>query len=209
MPSPGIVIVTPPSAARSAMSVKRLTFPGPTGAEVVNAKVSTPWRVFIGTPLRIPESIQWAHVQVSPRPDGGIEATIQAEDSSAELAKADAEYLDRAAEALTHIDLGFLGALLGKREQHFVERVSLTSSGKKIYGSVSVNAQQVATLFELLEELVANSQARKEAGRRFRSMGQPPPAPSAAPGIVPSPKLGTPRMEQPPPLPSVAPAPGN
>jgi hypothetical protein len=188
MPAPGIVVVTPPSAAKSALALGAKTrFPGPKGQEIMTAYVVTPSRAFRGVPFRVPESIKWVKVQVLPGVDGNATAELVAEDESEESAKTNAEQIQRALEALTQHELPFLGRV------RLVERITFTSQGKMIYASVVVTPRQLSTLIEGAADLARNI---AEQNARRRQENQTPQAPSNDPNVVP------PEAPAPPPAPA-------
>jgi hypothetical protein len=179
MPTPGIVVVTPPSAAKSALGLGAKTkFPPPKGPEIMTAYVVTPSRAFRGIPFRVPESIKWVRVQVLPGADGNATAELVAEDESEESAKTNAEQTQRALEAITQLQLGILGSFLGKKEHKLVERISFSSQGKMIHGSVVVTPRQLATLIEGAAQLAKDIADRNARRRREAQSPQGPQAPS-------------------------------
>ena len=184
LPAPGLVVVTPPSAAKSALALGAKTrFPAPKGSEILTAYIVTPSRAFRGIPFRVPESIKWVRVQVLPGADGNATAELVAEDESEESAKVNAEETQRALLALTQLKLGILGSFLGKKEHKLVERISFSSQGKMIYGSVVVTPSQLNTLVEGAAQL-AKDIAERNARRQRES--QPPPTPPSDPNAVPN-----------------------
>jgi hypothetical protein len=166
------VVVTPPSAyAAAAAAGKQLTLRPSKGPEAAMIYLATPSRAFIGLPIKVPESIKWARVRITPTADGGATAEIEAEDENAETAAEDAAYLTRTANALSQLNLGFLGSLLGQSSHRFIEHVGFTSEGKMIRGSASITAAQLQTALDMAGAFLTD-----RATRRAR------PAASSAPG---------------------------
>ena len=85
------VVVTPPTAyAAAAAAGKRLTLRPSKGPEAAMIYLATPSRAFIGLPIKVPESIKWARVRITPTDNGGATAEIEAEDENADTASDDA-----------------------------------------------------------------------------------------------------------------------
>lgn len=158
-PGPHVVVVAPPSAAQSALSLgPKARIPAPKGGEAMTAYVVTPWRVFMGMPFSVPRTIKWVRVRVIPRADGGVVAEIEAEDESDDTAARDAKYIEQQLNNVAHINLGVLSVLLGHQSSNFIERVSFTNDGKTVRGTLSADASQVSMLFDLVGAAIANFQ---------------------------------------------------
>ena len=175
LPNPQTVIVTTPAAYADALAVgKLLRLPPSSGPEAVLVYLVTPWRAFIGWPVQVPHSIKWARVRVTPTADGGASAELEAEDESEALARDDADYLTKSANALSQLNLGFLGSLLGQQSHKFVEHVSFSSSGKMIHGNAQITADQLSTALDMAGALLADRNSRHERAKA-------PPLPSSTP----------------------------
>jgi hypothetical protein len=163
VPNDEIVIITPPSAAQDALSRgKGLRFPPPTGSAAVVAYATTPWRAFIGSPLRLPKTIKWARAEVEATSDGGLVVELRAEDESAAVAKTNAEELVRTVRALTQPTLLFI-------RTKFVDKVEFHAEGNLIFGRIRITAKQLETLLEIAAGMVApgaprRAQPRADAG---------------------------------------------
>jgi len=156
------VVVTPPSAfAAAAAAGKQLTLRPSKGPEAALIYLATPSRAFLGLPIKVPESIRWARIRITPTADGGASAEIEAEDENAEVASEDAAYLTRTANALSQLNLGFLGSLLGQSSHRFIEHVGFTAEGKLIRGSASVTADQLQTALDMAGAFLSNGSARR------------------------------------------------
>jgi hypothetical protein len=161
------VVVTPPSAfAAAAAAGKQLSLRPSKGPEVALIYLATPWRAFLGLPVKVPESIRWARIRITPTADGGASAEIEAEDDNPEVASENAAYLTRTANALSQLNLGFLGSLLGQSSHRFIEHVGFTSEGKMIHGSASITADQLQTALDMAGGLLSD-----RATRRARPVG--------------------------------------
>jgi hypothetical protein len=194
MPTPGIVVVTPPSAAKSALGLGAKTkFPAPKGPEIMTAFVVTPSRAFRGLAFPVSPSIKWVRVQVLPGADGNATAELVAEDESEESAKTNAEETQRTLEAMTQLKLGILGSFLGKKEHRLVERISFSSQGKMIYGSVVVTPRQLATLVEGAAQLAKDIAERNARRRQETQAPQAPQAPPSEPNLAPTPETPAPQ----------------
>jgi hypothetical protein len=173
--NPTTVIVAPPSAYAGALAAGRLVHLLPSaGAEAAMIYLATPWRAFIGWPVQVPHSIKWARVRVTPTPDGGASAELEAEDESDAQARDDADYLTRTTNALSQLNLGFLGSLLGQQSHKFIQHVSFSSDGKKIHGEAQITAAQLSDALDMAGAFLADRAARQPAVRV-------PVAPSASP----------------------------
>jgi hypothetical protein len=187
MASPNIVVVTPPSAEKHAISVgPSLRFPNPSGKEALTTYVITPWRAFVGIPFKVPQSIKWVRMKVIAGSDGGASAEIEAEDENADLAGQHAEELTKNINAVTQIKLGFVGALIGKKEARLIEPVSFSARGSHIFGTVTATPKQLATLLEAVagyaKELAAEAERKAKAEAAKGDAG----APAADAGAAPS-----------------------
>lgn len=156
------VVVTPPSAyAAAAAAGKQLTLRPSKGPEAALIYLATPWRAFLGLPVKVPESIRWARIRITPTADGGASAEIEAEDENAEIASEDAAYLTRTANALSQLNLGFLGSLLGQSSHRFIEHVDFTAEGKMIRGSASITADQLQTALDMAGAFMSGRATRR------------------------------------------------
>lgn len=167
MPSARVVVVTPKSALAAARKLgARASVPALPGAQLATAHVATPWRAFMGMPLRVPKSIRWARARVVPEGRGGVVIHIEAEDESPEAAAQNATELTRAVTAATQLDLGIFGALLGSKPQRFVQRVSFEGNGNRIVGTLELTEAQVLSVLDFASLLLvpAAPRAVRDAG---------------------------------------------
>jgi len=166
------VVVTPPSAfAAAAAAGKQLTLRPSKGPEAALIYLATPWRAFQGLPVKVPESIRWARIRITPTADGGASAEIEAEDENADAASEDAAYLTRTANALSQLNLGFLGSLLGQSSHRFIERVGFTSEGKMIRGTASITADQLQTALDMAGAFLSDRATRRARPASSASSG--------------------------------------
>jgi hypothetical protein len=151
LPSPQILVVTPPSAEASAARLpKTFRLPRPKGDELALAKLATPWRAFLGLPVVIPKSIKSAELRLTARDDGGIVIDVLAHDETEPLAKDNAQALTAALTAATQLDLGLLGSVMfGSSKKKFIERGEFEADGTDIRGEIVLTRPQVETLLEL------------------------------------------------------------
>lgn len=160
--NPQTVVVTPPSAyAAAAAAGKQLTLRPSKGPEAALIYLATPWRAFLGLPVKVPESIRWARIRITPTADGGASAEIEAEDENAEVASENAAYLTRTTNALAQLNLGFLGSLLGQSSHRFIEHVGFSSEGKMIRGSASITADQLQTALDMAGAFLSDRATRR------------------------------------------------
>jgi len=166
------VVVTPPSAFSAAAAAgKQLTLRPSKGPEVALIYLATPSRAMLGLPVRVPDSIKWARIRITPSADGGASAELEAEDENAEVASENAAYLTRTLNALSQLNLGFLGSLLGQSSHRFIEHVGFTSEGKMIHGNARVTRDQLQTALDMAGAFLSDRSARR---------ARPTPAPSAS-----------------------------
>ena len=166
LPNAQTVIVAPPSAYAAALSAGKLLRLGPsTGPEAAVVYLATPWRAFLGLPMQVPHSIKWARVRVTPTADGGATADLEAEDETPAQAAADADYLTRTANALSQLNLGFLGSLLGQQSHKFIEHVSFTADGRLIRGNAQITADQLSTALDMAGAFLADRATRHDGLR--------------------------------------------
>jgi hypothetical protein len=192
MPAPKLVVVTPPSAERHALSLSPKTrFPRAAGDEAVTAYILKPSQSLRGLPIRLPASLKWLRIKAKQADGGGAVVYIHGLDESAELAEHHAQMLQEGVTAMSRLDLGLFGVLLGRSETRFIERVDFTSDGRNIRGELSLTEQQLASIVDLLTQLMGGTPRRPQA--------PPVEAGAETPGTRPS----EPRAPQPPSMPSL------
>jgi hypothetical protein len=175
LPNATTVIVAPPSAYAGALAAGKLVRLLPSaGPEAAMIYLATPWRAFIGWPVQVPHSIKWARVRVTPTPDGGASAELEAEDGSETEAREDADYLTNKVNELSVLKLGLLGALLGQDSHKFIQHVSFSADGKTLRGEAQITAAQLSDALDMAGAFLADRATRHDGARV-------PGAPSAAP----------------------------
>jgi hypothetical protein len=133
------------------------------GSEAALIYLATPSRAFLGLAINVPNSIKWARVRITPTAEGGATAEVDAEDENADTARENAAYLTRTTNALSQLNLGFLGSLLGQSSHRFIEHVGFTSEGKMIHGSASVTADQLQTALDMAGAFLSDRSTRRRA----------------------------------------------
>ena len=121
--------------------------------------IATPWRAFLGLPVKVPPSIKWARVRITPTEDGGATAEIEAEDEDDATATEDAAHLTRTANALSQLNLGFLGSLLGQQSHKFI-------------GEARITADQLSTALDMAGAFLADRATRRSAPKAVPSAGR-------------------------------------
>ncbi len=160
--NPRTVAVVPPSAYASVLAAgKQLSLPPSKGQEAAMIYLATPWRAFKGLRIKIPESIHWARIRITPTVDGGANAELEAEDETAESAEQDAAYLTSTANALSQLNLGFLGSLLGQQSHRLIEHIGFTADGKMIRGTASVTADQLSSALDFAGAFLSDRATRR------------------------------------------------
>jgi hypothetical protein len=195
--APHVLVVAPLQLERQVLTTPPTTFPSPEGDVALVVHIKTPWRALMGLPMRLPESIAWLRLDVTPNEDGGVLAHISAEDADVRQAAEHAQSLSSALNALTNPDLGALGALVGLRSIAFIDKIQFRADGRHIRGQVRISPRQLERLLLYAEEL-----ASTWSGRRLErtTTGSAPAAPSSAP--PPAPRDGGPVVRRPrPPAP--------
>jgi hypothetical protein len=149
LPSPGIVVVTPPGsvAALATLLPRNYNLREGKGDEVASAKVKTPWRALRGI-FNAPKTISVARLKVTPTPARGVVIDIEAEDESVEQAAKSARYLANAVTAVTQ------PSLMGI-EMRFVDRVEFSAHGSIIIGKLVLNERQLLTALDYAEMYIA------------------------------------------------------
>jgi hypothetical protein len=181
-PAPHLVVVTPPSAAKHALSLgPKTSFRKAAGDEVLIALVVKPAQAVRGLPFQFPDSIKWLRLKLTPTEDHGASLTVVARDGSAELAAQNAELLEQTITAMTRLDLGLLGSLLGRRETRFVETIEFESEGQEIRGELFLTAQQLGTLVELLSQFMVGRVERPRPAQPAEDAAALPAAPDTPP----------------------------
>lgn len=184
LPAPHILVVTPPSAEKSALSLSpRTRFPNPKGDVVLSVYVKTPWRAFIGINYNVPRSIAWVRMKIAPTPDGGATATVIAQDASPEAAKRDADYLTSSINAVTQVNLGIVGAIFGHQQLKLIEPVSFTANGRRIEGLVRATPKELGAVLDAVwakAQEIAQQNAAPPPPSAVPDAGAPAPAHSAS-----------------------------
>lgn len=119
-------------------------------------------------PFRFAPSIKWLRLKLTPSDDGGAVVNVVAGDESPELAQQNAANLEQNISAISRINLGLLGALLGKTETRFIETVRFDSRGKQIHGELTVTAAQLGSVLDLLSQIMTGMVQR--AANRAREL---------------------------------------
>lgn len=195
LPAPGIVVVTPPSAEKHALSLgPGLRFPNPRGNEALTTYVVTPWRAFVGIPFEVPKSLRWARMKIIPTSDGGATAEVVAEDESEESAKTHAKELTESINKVTELALPSLsiGGLSLGGTVRLLEPVEFRAVGKEVHGTVVATAKQLSRLLEAVSAYAKDLAEQAEKKRKTRAAdagsdagGTPSPGASAADGAAP------------------------
>jgi hypothetical protein len=176
LPAPGVVVVTPPSAEKSALSLGKKTGIRPAqGDEVALAYVIEPSNLTKGNPLiQLPPSLRWVRARLTPDDKGGGFIDIEAEDESPEVAASHAKDLAR---QLTAEDLRLWA--VGFPESRLVERAELHADGATIRGSLYIGPAWVQAFLDLAETfLVAPTPKSPGSGK---SPGSSSTAPHGSP----------------------------
>lgn len=174
MAAPQVVVVTPPSAAASALKLPpTVTVPPGKGEEVLTAYVATPWRALAGLPFRFPRTIQSARIKVVPTEAGGAVAHLELADESADTAAENAQLLSSALLAAANVNLGFMRI-------SFVERVEFRAQGSKIVGEVEATQAQLRRLLAAVTSYAQSISPQRsravDAGPSLQSGSDEPPA---------------------------------
>jgi hypothetical protein len=160
--APHVLVVAPLQLERQILTTPPRAFPSPAGDAAVVLYIKAPWRAVIGLPFRLPESIAWLRVDVTPNDDGGALARITAEDADARQAADHAQTLSVALNTLTNPDLGALGALVGLRSISFIDKIQFRARDRRISGQVRVSPRQLERLLVYAEELANSWTGRRE-----------------------------------------------
>lgn len=180
--SAGTVIVTPPSALENVLKgAKRLSLRPAAGPEVALAYLVTPHRVK-GLPIRIPDTILWAKITITPSESGGAFLQATALDKTPELAAEHAEELERAINAAVSLDLGLIGTFLGLSGRPLANNVQFSAQGAEIHGEASLTPAQMQEILGLVETFFVAPPPRRTAPAASASGKVTPPASGRAPG---------------------------
>jgi hypothetical protein len=172
LPAPGLVVVTPPSAEKSALSLGKKTGIRPAeGAEVALAYVIKPSNLTRNNPIiQLPPSLRWLRARLTPDDNGGGSIDIEAEDDAPELAAAHAKELAR---QLTAEDLRLWA--LGLPGSRLVERADLHADGATIRGTLYLGPAWVQEFLSLADKFLV------EPGRKPPGAGKTPGAGQTSP----------------------------
>jgi hypothetical protein len=169
LPAPGVVVVTPPSAEKSALSLGKKTGIRPAqGDEVALAYVIKPSNLTKNNPiLQLPPSLRWVRARLTPDDKGGGTIDIEAEDESPELAETNAKNIAR---QLVADDLRLWA--LQFPESRLVERAELHAEGAVIRGSIYVGPAWVQTFLNLADSFLVAPPSSPAPGGTPRGAGQ-------------------------------------
>jgi len=185
MPAPHLIVVTPPSAERHALSLSPKTrFPRAAGSEAVTAYIVKPSQSLRGLPLRLPASLKWLRIKASQAEAGGAIVHIHGLDETPELAEHHAQMLQDGVTAISTLDLGLFGALLGRRQTRFIESVQFTSEGRNIRGEIELTEQQLGSIVDLMTQMMGGVPRRpppQPALDAGAASDEPPTAPPSLP----------------------------
>lgn len=191
LPAPGIVAVVPPSAEASARSMgSNVRFAaGPEGV-AVQAYIVTPWRVFQGLPVQVPDSIEWVRLELRPRAGGGVTIRLLGQDESPAAAARSAreiELLVRNAMKLLsgaqEVFASLRSLVTGKAVARQLEDVQVHAQDRKIVGTLELSKSQLVMIADLLEGLIAQAPVRP-----VPSAPVPPPPPPPSRDVLPAPQ---------------------
>jgi hypothetical protein len=163
LPSPGIVVVAPPSAEKAAQGLRKLKLPPLSGAAVVRGKLLTPANAAKGLPIRLPASLKSVRVlrfSLTPTHGGGVLIDLEGEDASPEQASENATALTSAIRSIP------LHAIV-------IDRFAFEADGNKIKGTITLRQQQVLMLLGMVEMQLL----------RMRPADAPTSPPLPAPGV--------------------------
>lgn len=210
--APGLLAIVPPSAKKDALKSwpKGTRLGAIPGDAVLVATIETPYRVYTGLPFRFPESFKWVRATVTPEPNGGAIARIEAEDGSEELAKEHADWLERSTIAATSPQgLAAAAAKFLYGGSKFLDKVSFHAEGARVHGTLTITDAQLNILLSMVEGIINswNPKPVPSATPAPTGSGLGAPALSAVPGAsaddtAPAPE----RIPQAPPSTSAAPS---
>jgi hypothetical protein len=149
LPSPGIVVVAPPSAEKSAQSLRKLKIPALAGDSVVRGKLLTPANAARGLPIRLPASVKSIRVlrfSLTPTVNGGALLELEGQDESVEQAKENATALLQALRSVPFHSV-------------FIQSFAFEADEKTVKGSVRFTEQQLLMLLSTVEMQLLRRQA--------------------------------------------------
>jgi hypothetical protein len=171
LPAPGVVVVTPPSAEKSALSLGKRTGIRPgQGDEVALAYVIKPSNLTRNNPIiQLPPSLRWVRARLTPDDKGGGIIDVEAEDESPEVAASHAKDIAR---QLTAEDLRLWA--VGFPESRLVERAELHAEGATIRGSLYVGPAWVQAFLTLADTFLVAPAAKRRGPGKTPGSGQTP-----------------------------------
>ncbi|MCH2110547.1 MAG: hypothetical protein MK135_14590, partial [Polyangiaceae bacterium] len=169
-PSDQLVVVVPPSAQKSALKMTgKERFPTPAAREILQARVTTPYRAFRGSKVPFPESIRWVSLSVREK-SGGAVIHLAGEDSSSSNAAAHAILLEKLLQKGAVLELKrfgaagtMLGFALGGMEHRLLNKITMRSKDTMILGEVEVEKQSLLKVLQILDLLLPPAVAPKTA----------------------------------------------
>lgn len=173
VPAPGVVVVTPPSAEKSALSLGKKTGIRPAqGDEVALAYVIKPSNLTKDNPIiQLPPSLRYVRARLTPDDKGGGSIDLEAEDATADEAEKHAAGIARQlmAEDLRLWAVGF-------PESRLVERAELHADGTMIRGTLYVGPAWVQAFLGLAETFLVEPSKKPAGGKTpspHGSLGSP------------------------------------
>ncbi|AKT40424.1 hypothetical protein [Chondromyces crocatus] len=145
----------------------------------------TPANAFKGV-YKLPTSLKWLRLTVTPTKDGGADLALTAGDTSPEEAKEHADEFTRALNAVRSVDLGIM-------KVNVLDEVKFTADGDVIWSKIHVQSKQLKLILGFAEEAMksqaaARNQREPEPPRRDPST---PSASTAAPTTTTAPAAPT------------------
>lgn len=192
LPAPGIVAVVPPSAEASARSMGRdVRFAaGPEGV-AMQAYIVTPWRVFRGLPVQVPDSIEWVRLELRPREDGGVTIRLLGQDASPEAAARSAREIDllvrnamKLLSSAQDVFASLRSLMSGKAAARQTEDVQAYAQDRIIVGKLELSRSQLVLLADLLEGVIASQPSRPPFPEPTASRDVPPQPRDAEPEVT-------------------------
>jgi hypothetical protein len=161
MPASNIVVVTPPSAEKSALALKKTTaIQAAKGDEVALGYLVEPWKLTKDLPLlRLPTSLKWARVRLTPGTANDGILDVELEDESPEAAQRHAAELTK---MLMTPDLRLV--FVGMPEGRVVSRAELAADGAMIRGTLVLSPAHIDAFLNLGESFLVAPAPKSDAG---------------------------------------------
>ena len=161
-----LLVVLPPEAKDQLAGLKDAKPLGKPGVGIL-ASTITPANALRELPLRLPSTLTWVGISVTPTADGGADLLIEAVDKTPELAAEHAADITQQIETVRKVEV------LGASFEAF-QRVEFVATGKRMRASTHVKVTQLRFLMLKIEEQLDERERKRQERERARDAAAAP-----------------------------------